>query len=141
MGLVAGSGDYAKNSVVTIGAIANQGYSFVRWNDGNIQNPRTFMLTSDTAFTAIFETKTDIKTMKASTINVYPNPATDYVNIHLPDNVYQAIFTLYDMQSKVLLQQEIGNQDAVSVSNFAKGIYIYNVTTDKQNYVGKLVKQ
>jgi hypothetical protein len=140
MGLVAGSGDYAKNSVVTIGAIANTGYSFVQWNDGNTQNPRSFTLTSDTAFKAIFETNVDIKAIKAtSDISVYPNPATDYINIHLPDNVYQAVFTLYDMQSKLLLQQEISNQDVISVNTFAKGVYIYNITTDKEKHVGKLI--
>ncbi|MDR2407477.1 MAG: T9SS type A sorting domain-containing protein [Bacteroidales bacterium] len=43
------------------------------------------------------------------------------------------------MQGKVLIRKEINSQDAVSVSNLAKGIYIYNVRTEKQNYKGKVV--
>ena len=35
-------------------AIANNGYVFSRWNDGNTENPRTVTITSDTAFMAIF---------------------------------------------------------------------------------------
>ena len=38
----------------TLTAIANNGYVFSRWNDGNTENPRTVTVTSDTAFMAIF---------------------------------------------------------------------------------------
>ena len=37
-----------------ITAVPNYGYHFVRWNDGNIDNPRTITLASDTTFTAEF---------------------------------------------------------------------------------------
>ena len=35
-------------------AVPNYGYHFVQWNDGNTDNPRTIILTSDTTFTAEF---------------------------------------------------------------------------------------
>ena len=38
----------------TLTAIANDGYEFTAWNDGNTENPRTVTVTSDTAFMAIF---------------------------------------------------------------------------------------
>ena len=41
-------------NVKTLTAIANEGYEFTAWNDGNTENPRTVSLTSDTAFMAIF---------------------------------------------------------------------------------------
>ena len=41
-------------NVKTLTAIANEGYSFLTWSDGNMENPRTVSLTSDTAFMAIF---------------------------------------------------------------------------------------
>jgi hypothetical protein len=74
-----------------------------------------------------------------SKITVYPNPTRDNITVILPENISSAIFTLYDMQGKALLQQEINNQEMVSVSNLAAGVYIYNVTTEKQNYTGKIV--
>ena len=37
-----------------ITASPNYGYHFVRWNDGNTDNPRTIVLASDTTFTAEF---------------------------------------------------------------------------------------
>lgn len=39
-----------------ITALPAEGFRFVGWNDGDTLNPRTVMLTSDTVFTALFDT-------------------------------------------------------------------------------------
>ena len=36
-------------------AVANDGYLFLSWSDGNTENPRTIILTRDTSFIALFE--------------------------------------------------------------------------------------
>ena len=46
------SGEYL--DTITLTAEPNCGYHFVRWSDGNIENPRYFILTQDTAFSAEF---------------------------------------------------------------------------------------
>ena len=46
------SAGYLENVVLT--AIPNYGYHFVRWNDGATENPRSFVITQDTTFTAEF---------------------------------------------------------------------------------------
>jgi hypothetical protein len=56
MGTLTGTGIYAENTTAVIEALANSGYRFVQWNDGNTNNPRTITVTMDTAFTATFET-------------------------------------------------------------------------------------
>jgi hypothetical protein len=140
MGNVSGNGSYTPNTTVSIAAVANAGYYFVQWNDGNTSNPRSFTITQDTTFTAIFESGVGTKSLEISTISVYPNPATDNIYITLPENVARAVFTLYDMQSKMLIRQEISNQDIVSVSHLATGTYIYHVRTEKESYQGKVVK-
>ena len=55
MGIVTGSGVYDSNTVVTLRASGRQRCRFVQWNDGNTDNPRDVLVTSDTAFTAFFE--------------------------------------------------------------------------------------
>ena len=40
---------------VTLTVHPNNGYHFTQWSDGNTNNPRTFTLTQDTAFTAFFD--------------------------------------------------------------------------------------
>lgn len=54
MGNVTGTGLYSYNAPVTMTATAYSGYHFLRWNDGNTQNPRYMAAVRDTSFTAIF---------------------------------------------------------------------------------------
>ena len=54
MGTVSGGGNYDYQSNRTIRAIANTGYHFTHWNDGDANNNRTITLTQDTSFTAYF---------------------------------------------------------------------------------------
>ncbi|MBR3945571.1 MAG: leucine-rich repeat protein, partial [Bacteroidales bacterium] len=55
MGTVTGSGFYDYRTTLELSATAFYGYHFARWNDGNTDNPRTLVITQDTALTAIFE--------------------------------------------------------------------------------------
>ncbi len=66
MGFVEGKGSYSYGTEQTIRAIANYGYEFVGWRDGKnadivpadeLLNPRTFTITRDTMFTAVFKPK------------------------------------------------------------------------------------
>ncbi len=58
-------------NVKTLTAIANEGYEFTAWNDGNTENPRTITITSDTAFMAIFT-----EAVSTPTITITVNDAT-----------------------------------------------------------------
>ena len=68
-----------------ISATPSTGYHFVQWNDGNTANPRTVTLTSDSTFTAYFDTNSytitymDAETeLKVDTFK-YKQPTTEYV--------------------------------------------------------------
>ena len=54
------------DSTAVIKATANYGYHFTQWNDGDTNNPRTVMLTQDTAFTAQFAKNNYTLTVLAS---------------------------------------------------------------------------
>ena len=68
MGQVTGGKVYEYNTQATIVAVANEGYGFVQWNDGNTQNPRTFTVTSDSAFVATFDAKYTISVTSADAV-------------------------------------------------------------------------
>ena len=55
-GEVTGAGLYAQDATIT--ATPNDGYTFMRWSDGNTDNPRTLTVTQDTIFTAEFDVDT-----------------------------------------------------------------------------------
>lgn len=55
MGQVTGGGVYEENADVTLTAVAFEGYEFVQWTDGVLNNVRSFKATKDAAYTAVFQ--------------------------------------------------------------------------------------
>ena len=67
MGSVVGNqGLFEYGSSIKVSAVANEHYHFVKWSDGNIQNPRQIVLTQDTILTAIFEIDNHTVTLKVN---------------------------------------------------------------------------
>ncbi len=86
-------------NVKTLTAIANEGYEFTAWNDGNTENPRTVTITSDTAFMAIFTASgsSSLQEVNAREFALYPNPAKRFVTLEfeaLKENVLLQILDL-----------------------------------------------
>ena len=54
LGTTYGGGEYVLNQVVNIGATPFDGYYFSGWQDGNMDNPRTIIVTGDAEYTASF---------------------------------------------------------------------------------------
>ena len=46
---------YKEGTSVTLTAVADAGYRFTRWSDGNKENPRTVVVNADMSLTAIFQ--------------------------------------------------------------------------------------
>ena len=55
MGSVVGAGAYPYSTEVSLEAVPEEGYRFVRWGDGSTDNPAVFTLTGDTTVSALFE--------------------------------------------------------------------------------------
>ena len=53
-GSVTGAGQYASGAQATIKAVANSGYTFTRWSDGNTNAQRTLTITGDLTLQAVF---------------------------------------------------------------------------------------
>lgn len=59
MGSVQGGGIYGYGDTVVLTATANPGYSFTHWHDGNTDNPRSVVATSDITYIAYFTTSNE----------------------------------------------------------------------------------
>ena len=53
-GIVTGGGIYEEGREIELKATANTGYTFIQWNDGSTDNPRTVTVTADVTYTAYF---------------------------------------------------------------------------------------
>lgn len=55
MGSATGGGVYDENATITLSSTANPNFRFVKWEDGNTDNPRTITVTKNETYTAMFE--------------------------------------------------------------------------------------
>ena len=85
-GQVQGGGYYPYNSIATIEAVSAEHYHFLRWSDGNINNPRQINVLSDTTIVAYFAIDTHHVSVESNNISfgnvagggdyIYGTPAT-----------------------------------------------------------------
>ena len=67
-GYISGASQAMVFEKIELEAIANYGYHFVKWNDGDTSNPRTIKLTQDTTFIAKFAKNTYSVTTESSNL-------------------------------------------------------------------------
>jgi uncharacterized repeat protein (TIGR02543 family) len=140
---------YTEEDAITLKAPTKEGFDFVGWYDnanlsGNAVSGISAGSTGDREFWAKWKTPVGISETNGSLsngISIYPNPAKDEISIVLPEQVASATFSLYDIQGKQLLQQNIQKEDKVLVAHLSSGIYIYTVIVHGQKQIGKIVKE
>lgn len=99
-------------------------------DNGKFGSKATYMI--DVAYPASVE---DI-TMENTTI--YPNPATDVININTTENVQRV--EIFNMQGQ-LVKAETGDVTSISVKDLANGFYTLKLTTDNGTSMHKIVKK
>lgn len=84
MGYVVGGGTAMDGDEIIIRAIANPGYRFLRWQDGNTDSVRTVTVTGNATYTAYFAETVGIEDVEGydqSGPRLYPNPAHSSVTV------------------------------------------------------------
>ena len=72
-------------------------------------------------------------------INVYPNPATDYIIIEAPSDFNEDV-TIMDMYGRTLLKTDVINKQLINIKHLVAGTYFIRVFTSSQTYLMKLMK-
>lgn len=98
-------------------------------NDGRFGSKATYMIdVTETVGVEDFTLET----------TVYPNPATDVININTTDNVQSV--EIFNMQGQ-LVKVETGEVTSVSVKDLANGVYTLRLTTDNGTSMHKIIKK
>ncbi len=72
-------------------------------------------------------------------ISIYPNPASDIVNIKIEDSEISS-YELYDMQGKIVLQNFVNdNQATLNVNSLTNGLYIISLRNEQNQAVQKKI--
>ncbi len=73
---------------------------------------------------------------------VYPNPAHSFITVELQHPISSVNFKLIDLTGKQVLTQQLNTSyTQINVQELPKGIYFYELISEKERYSGKLVVQ
>ena len=143
-GEVSGTGYYVYGDTVTICAHANENYYFEHWiiNDTLIVEDTcyTFVVYGEDHIIAVFTYDDAVSESLSSTIALYPNPASDAVQIEGEDinsvrvyNVYGQLMDMIEARKQSSIRLEVGH--------YPSGSYILMLDTDLGTAAKRFVKQ
>lgn len=131
---------------------SDQNYGFLLKLQQEVVRRNVVFATSENANSAwwpelriIYNNPTSISTTNGLTsLNLYPNPATNKVQVELPQNASGEIhITVSDITGKVVYQQHQGHTQPLifSVADWSRGFYLVQVTGNNWRAVQKLAVQ
>ncbi len=130
-GTVTGGGTYPEGTIVRIEANALDGFVFTSWSDDNTDNPRYITVTENATYIASFDPATGIEENVALEINVFPNPATDILNITSSETISE--IDIVNVIGQVVKRIEINSDNAVcDVKDLKAGVYVVRIRTLRQ---------
>ncbi len=77
----------------------------------------------------------DEKLLKS--INVYPNPTTDFIYISPDENILIKSVTLFNMRGEIIIDKTTSKR--IDLTKYTKGVYLLKVKTSKGQNITKLV--
>ena len=75
---------------------------------------------------------------------IYPNPASNYIQVAIPENLDNKVITIYDNAGTLVLQnkpEKEASESVIDLSRLTKGIYILNFKSDQKSWTKKLIKK
>ena len=75
-----------------------------------------------------------------SEINVWPNPANNFINITSEkSDISDYNINLYDLQGRVVMKDI--SSETVNISSLSKGLYILDFRNGNQSFQKKIIKE
>ena len=123
-GRITGSGTYDYGTEITIEAIADKGYHFVKWSDGNTENPRIIVVTENIELSATFELdETPVENVQITSANVYTRNGI----LHIEGT--ETDYYVLDMAGRLIYS---GRDAQIQLP---RGVYVVSVNGEVQKVV------
>lgn len=112
------------------------GYVISDWVDGGwvLHSQATFYWSGGSATSAPSLNRSDV-------VNIYPNPASDFVMVSVDHPNETLDVYLYDMQGRLVLRQAITNNSSINTGQLNRGIYMFVIQADGLYSTQKLIIQ
>ena len=122
MGYVVGGGTAMDGDEIIIRAIANPGYRFLRWQDGNTDSVRTVTVTGNATYTAYFSETVGIEEVSVGDeLQVWVSDGCIHVRTHGRE---AEGFEVYDVMGRLVAAVAAGRDACVPVP---AGVYLVRV--------------
>ena len=112
---------------------------------GDVNFYGAFAITRNTTKTQVLKVTeklgTGIQESDLFSINVFPNPVSNQLNLLFNNNTKNAVIDLLDLNGKEILHKELNNntaENAIDVSNVEEGNYIVKILADNNIYYKKI---
>jgi hypothetical protein len=77
----------------------------------------------------------------ASPVKIYPNPASDKLNIQLP-NAGNAEVNITDASGRIIFSPRVSaGNNSIDISALAQGFYVININTPEKKFTKRIVKE
>jgi hypothetical protein len=83
----------------------------------------------------------DIENPDADSFTLYPNPASEVLNINLPQNITSLNYAVIDITGKTLLNGTANANNPINISGLANGSYIIKLNNDEKQYTKMFIKK
>lgn len=135
---------YHVSDTVTIGGH----WQFLSWNDGEMDNPRSVIVVSDTAFALLFQWVVDSTDGIGENqnleirVDVYPNPTQGKVTVISRERLFAAYLTdMMGHRKEVCLVPEADGRYSLDLNSCSQSTYLLTLTTiDGRQLTVKLLK-
>lgn len=98
--------------------------------------------TEKTTFYYSGGTSTNINEFENSVVSVFPNPASESVNLSWNGNYESLTLEMYQITGTKVIEQAVYSGRPVSISHLENGVYLYKLLNGQQNVkTGKLIKR
>ncbi|MGY8952934.1 MAG: T9SS type A sorting domain-containing protein, partial [Flavobacteriales bacterium] len=139
-------GGYSGSSIML--KTSDAGSTWASQNTGNANPLFDCFFLNDTLGYAVGMNGTIIKTTSdivgirsensLSSVNIYPNPTSDYLNISGINSTNLEV-TILDFNGKILLEESLESDRSISVENLSKGTYLISIESDFGQTLKKIV--
>ena len=119
MGTVTGGGTFIDGTTTQISASPFTNYEFVRWDDGNTDNPRMITVTGNASYIAQFQPITGISDMVEENVEIYSIGQQIFVN-----NAEGQTVEIYDITGRLIASENDNLQDRRVFTVNTSGMYL-----------------
>ena len=127
LGQVSGTGLYQPNETFLIYALPHSGNQFVRWNDDNIDNPRSVVITQDTLFIAYFHSPVGISNPDQTAGHIVTTQ-----NLHLTvQGAQQQPIHIFDIMGRHIASTTAQHPAVATFDLPHSGVYLVRIGNEK----------